>query len=145
MISIEHDIALAIAARLAAIRQADGFHTDIGQRVFRGRVAFEPDQLPCAVLVEKDDVVLEQKRRAVKQGLGYMLIGYARCDPAHPNDTAHQIVADLKRAIFSDTALLHDKVRDLEYVGRSIMPRDDGAAIVSAVVEIRVEAVGELG
>ncbi|WP_148715051.1 hypothetical protein [Chitinolyticbacter meiyuanensis] len=144
MISLEHDLSLALSTRLAGIRTADGFHTDIGAEVFRGRVAFDPDRVPCVVLVEKDDVPLEQKRSAVKLGLPYLLIGYACCDPAHPNDTAHQIIADIKRALFSPADPLHPKVREIQYQGRSILPREDGLSLVSAVVEIRLEVVGEL-
>lgn len=135
------EIAVELSARLATIKVADGFHTDIGLRVYRGRRKIDDEMIPCAVLFEGADDVSNPPGHPieVKVDQGYVLGGYAKCDPDNPNDTAHLIIKDLKRAVFGGAATLGGKVRVVQYNGRDIGPRADGVAIVFAVIEIEVE------
>lgn len=139
------DIALDLSTRLAAITVADGCETDIGLRAFRGRVHIPENAVPCNSLIEGDDNTGKSTGLTNTQVFqDYALVGYAVCDPAQPNDTAHKIIRDLKKAIFKDGSKLGGKVRNVEYKGRNIGPRADGVAIVSAVVHITVEFAEDL-
>lgn len=135
------EIAAELSARLARISVANEFNTNIGARVFRGRHKIDDSQVPCAVLFEGQDGVanLKNKLTELKIDQGYVLGGYDRCDADNPNDKAHLIIKDLKRAVFDGDATLGGKVRIVEYIGRDIGPRADGVAIVFAVIEINVE------
>lgn len=73
-----------------------------------------------------------------------MLIAYDACHPDHPNDKAHLLIKDLKRAIFADGVTLGGNVLRVEYRGRDIGPRGDGVEIVCASVEIAVKFVEDL-
>jgi hypothetical protein len=133
-------IAAELAARLAEISVASGFNTDIGHTVYRGRRHIDKDQVPCAVLIEADDQVDEKQGIPnIKIRQEYVLGGYAICDPDHPNDTAHKIIKDLKRAVFGAGMRLGKRGNEMTYQGRGIGPRTDGAAVVFAVIYLTVE------
>jgi len=138
-------IARAITARLGAIRISSGYLTDIGARAYRGRLRLDPSRLPCVVIVEGEDRLANAgPRDAVKLTLPVLVEGHAACDPDNPNDSAHAIIADLKRALFAEPPNLGGLAREVRYNGRSIGAREDGLAQVSAVVEIEVDYVEDL-
>ena len=73
------------------------------------RRKIDDQQVPCAVLIEGED------KPGGAQGAGsqqvtqsYVLGGYAECDPDHPNDRAHEILADIFEAT---AARVPDKAR----------------------------------
>jgi len=140
------DIAVALATRLATISIASGSHTDIGTRVLRGRRRIDDNMVPCAVLIEGTDEVTPPPGRLtvceVKQR--YIVAAYAECHPDHPNDRAHEIIKDIKRAIFKGGVTLDGQVRKIEYKGRDIGPRSDGVSIVCASVEFEVTYAEDL-
>lgn len=140
------EIATLLSARLATIREVNGYETEIGARVFRGVRKVEDDQVPCAVLIEGGDTVEQSKSRVPSARIqqDYILGGYTTCDPANPNDAAHAVIRDLKKVIFAGDATLGGKVPIIEYRGRDIGPRTDGVPIVFALIEITVTYVEDL-
>jgi hypothetical protein len=100
------------------------------------------------VLVEGNDSPSDSTRTSVANVQRYVLEGHDACDPDHPNDKAHDILADLKRAIFGDMQragqVLGGLAKAVRYKGRSIGPREDGAAVVAAGISIDVEFVEDL-
>lgn len=149
MTELYHDasaIAQHMTEVLRTITTANGYYTDIGaQRVFRGRRKIDDNHVPCAVLVEGDDKVIGT---GVPPNLNisqsYVVGGYVKCDPDNPNDAAHLVIKDLKKAFFAKGNELAKRVRKVEYVGRDIGPRADGEAIVFAVVHIDIEYVDHM-
>ena len=151
------DLALHITTLLQGIRKANGYETDIGlNRVFRGKRKIDDTHVPCAVIIEGEDKP-GGTQGAVSQQItqSYVLGGYEACDPDHPNDTAHQIIADIKKAVFSvvnptraeeisGSTTFGGRVKSVTYVGRDIGPRTDGGPIVFAVVHIDVVFVEQL-
>ena len=135
-------IAQALQTRLALITTANGYLTDIGLRVYRGKLLLDPSEAPCTVIREGADSVPEQTRTKARLHQRYALEGHDICDPDNPNDKAHDIIRDLKRCVFS--APIADAVRKVEYRGRLIGVREDGLAFVSASVEIDIEFAEEL-
>lgn len=138
------EVAGEILARMAAIRIANGYETEIGTTVFDGRIAVNDQDVPCVSVIEGTDNVLSTPGRAAlwKVEQTYSLVGYAPCDPASPNVTARAIIRDLKRAIFKSNgkadATFAGKVLEIHYKGRNVGPRADGVAIVMSIVEIAV-------
>lgn len=147
--SIANDIALAVSARLQTITVTNGYATDIGLKVMRGRKRLDPSQLPCAVLIERDDKPDKQSGQrdpSAKISQVYVLEGHAACDADNPNDMGHMIIADIKKAIFSSklTYGSGQQIYEVTYAGRTIAPREDGMAVVAAAVEISVDFVERL-
>lgn len=140
------EIALALDARIRDVRIANGYNTDIGQHVFRGKVALDPEQdLPGTVIAEGEDVVQDSTRFEVKVAQRYIIEGHDACDPDNPNDKAHLILADLKRAVFRKSdPHLGTLVKDIKYVGRNIGVRPDGTNFVAASIEIEMSFVEDL-
>lgn len=140
------EVATELATRLATITVANGYNTDIGLRVLRGRRRIDDGQVPCAVLVEGADTTTSApgQMTTVEVVQSYVLVAYHDCDPDHPNDKGHELIKDLKRAIFSDGTTLAKQVKRVHYRGRDIGPRGDGVGIVSATVEIDVVFVEDL-
>ena len=144
------DIALHITDLMAGITKANGYETDIGVHVFRGKRKIDDTHVPCGVIIEGEDKPGgEQGRGSQQVTQSYVLGGYAECDPDHPNDTAHKIISDIKKAVFTNTDATRaeqingttsfgGQVKSVTYRGRDIGPRTDGVPIVFAVVHIDV-------
>lgn len=142
--SAASDIAVELTARLQAITIANGYQTDIGLRVYRGKLRLDESHMPCAVIVEDDDDSSSAQLAHCKTTAPYLLEGHAACDPDNPNDVGHQIVADLKKAIFGGDLTFNKKAIACRYGGRSILPRTDGLALISAHIVIAVDFVENL-
>lgn len=140
------DIAAELATRMQGITVASGSETDIGLRVFRGRKNVDEKMIPCAVIIEGTDTPTDRPGRlpcaAIRQR--YVLAAYAPCDVDNPNDAAHAVIRDIKRALFKDGGNLGGKVHKISYVGRDIGPRMDGYPAVFATVNIDVDYVEDL-
>lgn len=137
-------IAAELTARLQQISPANGYLTEIGARVYRGKLRLDESHMPCVVIVEGEDTSASAQAARCKTEATYLLEGHAACDPDHPNDMAHLIVADLKRAIFAGDLSFGRRAIACRYVGRDISPRTDGLALVSAHIEIAIEFVENL-
>ena len=139
----------AIVSRLETRTKALGAETDLGLKVYRGRRHVDDTMLPCCVLIEGDDLPSRESRRTeYKLDQRYVVFAYVPCDANDPNIAAHAAIRDLKRAIFTSAGKpdfrLGGLVRDVEYLGRDIGPRGDGAAFVLAAIEVAVEYVEDL-
>lgn len=140
-------LAAHIDSLIADIQIANDYETDIGLRHFRGRLKIDDGQVPCAVLIEGEDRPGDQSGRdALKITQDYVIGGYVRCDPDHPNDAAHAVIRDIKRALFKNAPNgmlgqqnFDGRVHRVRYVGRDIGPRADGMPIVYAIVHIEVD------
>ncbi len=144
------DIGLYLTTLLEGISKANGYETDIGAQVFRGKRKIDDTHIPCAVIIEGEDKPGGTQGAASQQiTQSYVLGGYAECDADNPNDAAHKIIADIKKAVFTltdptkaetitGTATFGGRVKLVTYVGRDIGPRTDGMPIVFAVVHIDV-------
>lgn len=143
---IAAEIAQALSTRLSVITKANGYATDCGVTVYRGRRRLDAEAPPCIVIAELEDTVLEQTMRgSLHLSQVYAIEAHAETDdPDNPNDICHQMLFDLKRAVFQPTSL-HTNVRKIEYRGRTIGPRDEGTALVFASIRIAVDYTERLG
>lgn len=141
-----NEIAVELARRMALVTKSGGYLTDAGTRVLRGRRRIDDGQVPCIVIAEGLDQVTQHPARMAMAEIEqtYILIAYDECHPDHPNDKAHSLLKDLKRAVFADGVTFSGKVRKVEYKGRDIGPRSDGVGIVCASIEIEVKYVEDL-
>lgn len=145
------EVASEIETRIQRISIENGYLTDIGRVVYMGRTAIDDTAVPCSSVVEGDDQVTNSAGRSslAKIAQEYALIGYADCDADRPNDTAHKIIKDLKRAIFTTDGKQNSdfggRVDRIDYRGRNIGPRADGAGKVMALIEIAVLFTEQIG
>lgn len=142
--STARELAQAVADRLAKITTAAGYKTDIGLRVFRGRVNIDIDgQVPCVSMIEADDEVISSTPQIAEYKLRdkYHLDAFTQCDPDHPNDAAHDMLEDMKQALFWEDLTMGGKAFRLRYEGRNFAAREDGQGMVSTRVTISIERV----
>ena len=100
ILNTAEQIALELSARVGEISIANGYNTDIGIKNYRGRLKIDQDDIPCCVVVEGADTIGKSTGlQNIQVFQEYVLGGYAFCDPDNPNDTAHKIIKDLKRAV----------------------------------------------
>jgi hypothetical protein len=137
-----------VKRRLELCTIAQGAETDLGTTVYRGRRVISDDMIPCAVILEGPDRVLEQQGLRVDLEQQYLLYAYVPCDPRNPNVAAHKALRDIKRAIFVTDGKPDwnwgRRVKNVKYEGKDIGPRTDGAAFVLVIVDIAVEFVETL-
>lgn len=140
------DVAQELYTRLTAVSVANGYETDIGLKVFRGRRNIDEGSPPCSSLIEGEDTSIDRAGRTPTCLISqrYVFVAYVPCTADNPNDAAHAAIRDMKRAIFGKDGRLDGKVHKVTYRGRDIGPRADGVNIVMAVVEIEVEYVENL-
>jgi hypothetical protein len=140
------DIAAEIKRRVALCTVAQGAETDLGTRVFQGRRAVDDSMPPCATIIEADDTPARGRvRDEYEISQRYIVFAYVPCAPDNPNIAAHAAIRDLKRAMFAGGDFrFGGLVKIVEYVGRDIGPRADGAAFVVAAIELVVTYVERL-
>lgn len=141
-------VAAEVKARVERCTVAQGAETDLAQTVWEGRRRISDDMIPCVSIIEGEDRPDSKMRTEYEVGQHFVTFAYVPCDPAHPNRAAHAAIRDLKRAFFLTDGKADvtwgGKVRKVEYLGRDIGPRADGAAFVLASVEILVTFVERL-
>lgn len=143
------DVAAEISDRLSTIRTANGFETEIGTNVFRGKRKLPAeDEIPLCILIEGDDRVDDdagrQRTALIKVTQSYVIDGFGPCDPNNPNDAAHAMLRDIKKVLFKDGRTFGGTVAEVTYRGRDIGPRADGIAIVQCRVLIEVSFAEDL-
>jgi hypothetical protein len=143
-VSAAYNISMKLSERLAQITVANGYNTDIGLRVYRGKLSVDSSAVPCVILVEGDDEVVSENTRQANLRQMYLIEAHDTCDPSHPNDKAHLILSDLKRAIFGGDKSYSGLLSKLSYRGRSIQAREGGTALVAAGIRAEVAFVEDL-
>ena len=143
------DVAAELRSRLLTLTIAQGAETDIGRKVFQGRRKVDDSMLPCVSMIEGDDVPARKTNNTMYElAQRYVMYAYLPCDPDNPNLAAHAAIRDLKRAVFltagKASVTWGNKVKSVDYLGRDIGPRADGAAFVLASIEIAVTFVESL-
>ena len=143
------DVAAELRARLLTLTVAQGAETDIGRKVFQGRRKVDDSMLPCVSMIEGDDVPARKTNNTMYElAQRDVMYAYLPCDPDNPNLAAHAAIRDLKRAVFltagKASVTWGNKVKSVDYLGRDIGPRADGASFVLASIEIAVTFVEAL-
>jgi len=143
-VSIPARIRDALAARLQTIRRVDGFHTDMGLAVTRGRVAYAEQDLlggPALNLYTPGEDYLDHMGSQQRNVLNITVEAWGLFD--HDADAvADQLLADIKAAVLSaEQPVLTDVAgplgQRLEYVSASVDLPDPGQRLVSVTVSLR--------
>lgn len=94
----------ALSASLKSITVANGYKTDLGDAVFRGRDLFgDGDPVPMLSILEKPlpEDFGPRPAGSVAGKIAWSLIvqGFVRDDKENPTDPAHFLLADVKRCL----------------------------------------------
>lgn len=150
MITIAQRIALVLATRLAQIKVVNGYETDAGLRVYRGRVITSSDDLeagPVVVLYPRHnadtETPVEGLETKVRNELRLSVIGQAIPEDAdHPLDLGFALMGDIKRALFQTLAPVIEAGERIgetpEYAGSRLALPEPGEQTVVAAVDVTV-------
>jgi len=154
MTSRAHRIALAISNRLALISTDNGYRTNIGQKVSRGVQTIDTRNGQQIVFSDGDDKIAQQVANNVKLSQAYAVEGYSEpADMDNPLDTALNMIADIKQALWGDPEWRRtlglargevDVQNAISYGGRVVTPRAEGSGFVGAGILITVTFAEDL-
>lgn len=146
------ELSIALTNVLKTVTTENGFLSNAGANVYRGRLNFNDLDVPCIAIGEADDIPTGEIEygRVISGKQRFVIDAYVPCDTDNPNDAAHDAISDIKRVLFKNVnatggggALQHVAQR-IRYINRSIGPRPEGGAIVRGTVTIEVSFKEEL-
>lgn len=129
-----------VQSELEKITIANGYSSDAGFRVSRGRLRLSPDEVFPLLLIHEGDESIEKRvgNNVVQIQLPIVVEGFDVSDPENPLDAAHDLLADIKRALFPSIQKYSGLIIRCEYDGKSIQPPDDGSSFVSVIVRLNI-------
>jgi predicted TIM-barrel enzyme len=129
-----------IQTELEKITLANGYGSDAGLRVSRGRLRISPDESFPLLLIHEGDETVDKRagNNTVQLSEAVTIEGFAQSDPDNPLDAAHYLLADIKRALFPAIQRHPGLIIRGEYDGKSIQTPDDGSGFVSVQVRIKI-------
>ncbi|MDT0635099.1 hypothetical protein [Spectribacter hydrogenoxidans] len=122
----------AIRDRLKAIDGSGDFTFNVGERVYLGRLFLNPNDIPGISVLEDDDPFeVEDNGTRYKETGTYRVQGVVAADDDNPLKAGHQLLADMKRALFlapngPEFEKLGDVPTSMTYTGRQVFQREDG-------------------
>jgi|WetSurMetagenome_2_1015567.scaffolds.fasta_scaffold1045194_2 hypothetical protein len=129
----------SLVPRLMAITKANGYNTDAGRSVMLGPIPRQDGEAYPFCRLHETDAAPESAtpyRPSAKVRVQFVAEAYAEQDNAsNIMATGHQLVGDLKKAMFGDVARdLNGQAIDARLEGYSIAPPESGSNIVVAAV-----------
>jgi len=139
-------IRAVLIARLETIRQADGFNTDMGLAVYRGRASYTVQDLatgPAVNLYTSGEEYLDASGNQQRQVLAITVEAFAAFD-TDADAVADGLLADIKAAVLrADQPTLTDAAgplgQRLQYVTSSVDLPDPGERMVCLTVNLRCQ------
>ena len=137
----------AMTAALKEISVDNGYHTDLDEKVFRGRVVFgENDPIPLISILEVpiplDQIPPPPDSEFSTGGWELMIQGFVDDDPENPTDPAHYFMADVKKrlAIEKRKALAMSAAEGIFGLGNYVVGMRIGSGVVRPPDEISAKA-----
>ncbi|WP_286801318.1 hypothetical protein [Marinobacter sp. UBA2498] len=131
----------AVQAALETI-QGNGFYTEAGARVTRGRKRIGKDEAyPLLIIHEGEEEATKRVGDQVHNRLNITIEGWCDADPLNPLDDAHLLLADIKKAVFSklEPRAHPGLFSNVGYLGRVIDPPEDGSRLCSVSVLLAID------
>ena len=132
---------------LKEINTANGYHTELNEQVYRGRVIFgENDVIPLLSLLEVP-IPLEQTPPPADSefssgGWELMIQGFVEDDDENPTDPAHYLMADVKKRLAKEKrkALEMEPEKGIFGLGNFVTGLRIGSGVVRPPDEISAKA-----
>ena len=129
----------SLVPRLQAITKANGYGTDAGKSVALGPIPRQDGEPIPFIRLHETDATPESAvpfRPSAKVRVQFTAEAYAEQDKAaNIMETGHQLVGDLKKALFGDVARdLNGQAIDARLEGYAITPPESGSNIVVGLV-----------
>lgn len=140
--SIPKQILSALTTRLGTILIDDGFNTDAGLNVYRGKKSFDwenQDLFPAISVFDPLEEVEAGHEERNDNTLTVHIEGHVWADPDNPADGAHDLLADIKKAVLLfDDQTLGGLAAGMEYAGAEIEFPDDAGSVISLRLTVKI-------
>lgn len=137
----------AMTEALKEISVANGYHTELNEQVYRGRVVFgENDPIPLVSILEVpiplDQIPAPVDSEFSSGGWELMIQGFVDDDPENPTDPAHYFMADVKKRLAQERrkALAMNKIDGIFGLGNFVIGMRIGSGVVRPPDEISAKA-----
>jgi len=141
-----------MASRLRQITLGNGYRHNVGDDVYRGGVFLEPKtELPAVSILEAEDepTTAEVTANQILETTSYQVMAIARCDELHPLDVGHELLADIKAALFQAPTVEFERLdgtaHSVEYTGRSIQAGVEQTGFVYVTLNVDITHPEKLG
>lgn len=133
---------------LKTITPANGYVSDIGQNVYRGRLYYGAESPVPMLAVLEVPIPLDQSMPKAPTGVStgpweLMIQGWVDDDKNNPTDPAHVLLADVKKCLVAERARGYDWERPEDGIfglGRIVTDLYIGAGVVRPPEEISAKA-----
>jgi hypothetical protein len=128
---------------LKEITVANGYASDIGDNVFRGRIVFgEETPIPSLAILEVPipiDQLPSPRSAVVTKGPWELMVqGWVKDDRDNPTDNAHILMADVKKRLIQERAKIDEG--GIFGLPRNVLEMYIGAGVVRPPEEISAKA-----
>lgn len=141
-LTIAEQIIAALKSRAETIFIANGYRTDAGAHVFRGRQSLDVDDLPCVILWPGEMTEIERHVGSTRARweLAIVIEAVITADPNAPGTLADALCADLMLGLVGELdETLGGLTTALHIDGLRTDPRDDGGVTEGASLTLRAE------
>lgn len=148
-------IVQGVAALLTHATVANGYFTDLGEEQYIGRDfaddELDDQKLPMHTIVHPDgssetNISTDPVSDRPQNELALSIVAVDKCDPNDPLVKGHQLVADIKRAIWRKPARGKPApaTQPAEFTSSGVQPRAPGSNLVVAQVDLTVSYTDHL-
>lgn len=127
-----------LSARLGVIKKADGYHTDLGNMIFRGRLIPQENDCPmAAVTLRSVEVQDDSPVDKLSVNVEIEITGFEAFKDQHPEDIALKMAQDIHRAIelpINPVGRTDNIIRRVKYQGDAVDYPESAGNIVSVTV-----------
>lgn len=145
----------ALTSALQQITVSNGYRTELGNNVFRGRNRFgETDPLPMVSILENPEQPESRASNYSGKSLevnSLIIQGFTKDEFANPTDPAHDLMADVikvialeKRKVEEGTGLGEVGIKDIRVGQYVVRPSDEVSSEAYGYVFVDVEFVNDM-
>ena len=139
-----NDVLTVLQVKLAKISTANGFHTDAGAEIYRGRETLgEHDPVPALSVFYEGEKASRPLVNCLRHHIdgSFVVVGFVEVDPRDPMRCPLELLDDIKRALFSSSSYSewHPIVQDVHYDQSGVLYRDEGGTLGQVAVMLTIQ------
>lgn len=140
MTSRRKNIITEIQTALSEITTTNGYYTDAGNYVYLDISEIDENSTFPAININEsmDTNSANFHSTWLSLALPVSIEGYNTCLPSTANEKGHELIADIKKAIFSHTKDDPANFEKITYQGADIAQRENGTGLVAVNVNITI-------
>lgn len=95
MLTIRERILQSVHAQLSTLTISNGYYTDVGSTIIRGRPDADPTDLPCTILLPSGDLDIEPSYTGSTHQFDLNLVSFMKFRTHNPGSESEKVLGDL--------------------------------------------------